>query len=447
MPWYLRKNNRYSVKEKKMNPGNSEETDISQVLGVDQSAPSHRRIKYLIILILLVAGAVTAVIIWKANQSDSGMQYMTQDVRRGNLTVTVTATGRLEPTNQVDVGSELSGIVAAVEADYNDRVRAGQILARLDTSKIEAQILRSNAALASAEANVQQTKATVIEAGNKLGRLKQVWEMSKGKVPSRDELGTAEAALQRAKALQAASEAAVAEARATLDVSETDLAKTVIRSPVNGIVLVRAVEPGQTVAASLQAPVLFTLAEDLTKMELLVNVDEADVGQVSDGLSAEFTVDAYPDRTYTARITQVRFGAQTVEGVVTYETVMSVDNSDLSLRPGMTATADIVVKKIENEILIPNAALRFTPPQKEQPGDLGLIDKLIPRRRRRPRSNGAAGAADKGFSKVWVLTEDSKQPVRPLSIKTGLSDGSFTAVIDGSLEPGQQVIVGMETVN
>ncbi|UCH81488.1 MAG: efflux RND transporter periplasmic adaptor subunit [Nitrospiraceae bacterium] len=430
-----------------MKTENSEETDIRQVLGVNQSAPAHRRRTYLIILSLLVAGAVTAVIMWKANQSESGMQYKTQEVRRGNLTVTVTATGRLEPTNQVDVGSELSGIVAAVEADYNDRVGAGQVLARLDTSKIEAQILKSKAALASAEANVQQTNATVIEAENKLARLKQVLEMSKGKVPSRDELGTAEAALQRAKALRAASEAAVAEARATLDVSETDLAKTVIRSPVNGIVLVRAVEPGQTVAASLQAPVLFTLAEDLTKMELLVNVDEADVGQVSDGQNAEFTVDAYPDRTYTAQITQVRFGAQTVEGVVTYETVMSVDNSDLSLRPGMTATADIVVKKIENEVLIPNAALRFTPPQKEQPEDVGLIDKLIPRRRRRPRGNGASGAANKGGPMVWVVTEDSKQPVRPLPVKTGLSDGSFTSVIDGSLEPGQPVIVGMETEN
>jgi HlyD family secretion protein len=444
-PWKPERNDRYSVKEKKMTARNSEEPDIRHVLGIDRSTPHRRKMKLWIILSVLVIGTVATVAMWKKNQTENGMLYKTQEVKRGNLTVTVTATGELEPTNQVDVGSELSGIVASVDVDYNDRVRTGQVLAKLDTSKIEAQILKSKAALASAEATVRQVKATVNEAENKLARLKQVLEMSKGKVPSKDELDTASAELQRAKAQQTGSEAAVAEARATLDVNETDLAKAVIRSPINGIVLVRAVEPGQTVAASLQAPVLFTIAEDLAKMELHVDVDEADVGQVRTGQSATFTVDAYPDRNFSARITQVRFGSQKVEGVVTYETILSVDNSDLSLRPGMTATAEIVVKKIDDAILVPNAALRFSPPEtgKEQESR-SLIDKLIPhRRRRRP---GAGRLAVNGGIRIWVMGKKDEGGITPVTVKTGASDGIVTVITGGALEPGQNVVVGMETL-
>ena len=428
-----------------MTVGNSEGPDIGQVLGLDQSSPHRRKLKIWIILAILVIGTVTAVVMWRTNGTENSAIYKTQEVKRGNLTVTVTATGRLEPTNQVDVGSELSGIVASVDVDYNDRVRAGQVLARLDTSKIEAQILKSKAALTSAEANVRQVKATVIETENKLARLKQVLEMSGGKVPSKDELDTAEAGLQRAKAQQAGAEAAVAEARATLDVNETDLSKSVIRSPINGIVLVRAVEPGQTVAASLQAPVLFTIAEDLAKMELHVDVDEADVGQVKKGQSATFTVDAYPDRDFSARITQVRFGSQKVEGVVTYETLLSVNNSDLSLRPGMTATAEIIVNKIDDAILVPNTALRFTPPAPGKEENVSFIDRLIPRRHRRPAGGGRPGG--NGGPRVWVMNEKGKGMITPITVKTGFSDGIHTAIADGALKPGQQVVVSMETVN
>jgi len=428
-----------------MKPKNEPETDITQVLGLDQPPGKSKVLRRLIIPALLVTAVVIAMIIWRTSNKADATQYRTQEVHRGNLTIMVTATGRVEPTNQVDVGSELSGIIETVDVDYNDRVKDGQVLATLDTSKLQAQVLKSKASLEAALARVRQTQATVSETKNDLARLKQVLEISGGKVPSQRELEAAEAALQRAQADEGSLEAAVAETRATLDANETDLEKAVIRSPINGIVLVRAVEPGQTVAASLQAPVLFTIAEDLTKMELHVDVDEADVGHVRKGQSANFTVDAYPERTYSAQITQVRFGALTVEGVVTYETVMSVDNSDLSLRPGMTATADITVSRIEDAVLIPNTALRFTPRMQEKESEnVGLIDKLIPRRRRRPR---ASGAANNEGPRVWVLTEDSKQPVRPLPVKTGLTDGSFTSIIDGSLEPGQKVIIGMETVN
>ena len=301
-------------------------------------------------------------IFWKKGNQSTAARYKTEEVRRGDLTVIVTATGTLQPTNKVEVGSELSGIIKSVEADYNSKVKVGQVLARLDTSKLEAQVTQSRAALESAKAKVLQAQATVKETRAKLAQFQKVRELSNNKVPSQSELDAAEAAFERAKADEASATAAVSQAQATLQANETDLSKSVIRSPINGIVLTRSMEPGQTVAASFTAPVLFTLAEDLTQMELHVNVDEADVGKVQEGQEATFSVAAYPDRTFEARIIQARYGSSTTSGVVTYETVLKVDNPDLSLRPGMTATADITVKKVENAILIPSAALRFTPP-------------------------------------------------------------------------------------
>jgi HlyD family secretion protein len=368
-----------------------------------------------------------------------GKQYKTEEVRKGDLIVKVTATGNLEPTNQVDVGSELSGIVRSVEVDYNDSVKVGQLLASLDTSKLEAQNLQAKAALASAKAKVLQTQATVKETRSYLARLKQVRQLSGSKVPSQYDLDAAEAAFERARADEASAVAAVSQAQAVLEANETDLAKSVIRSPINGIVLTRSVEPGQTVAASLQAPVLFTLAEDLTQMELHVAVDEADVGQVQGGQVAEFTVDAYPDRTFQARITQVRYGSKTTEGVVTYETILKVDNTDLSLRPGMTATADITVNKVENVLVMPNAALRFTPPaSKMRTSGRGLLGALLPRRpwRRPEKERGNSGNPNQ--QRIWTL--QGGQPV-PITVTIGATDGTMTEVIGGDIGPGTVLVV------
>ena len=299
------------------------ESDISQTLGIDQ-APGHRKHlrRWLLLALLAIAGLTMAAVTWKRLEKSNSIHYQTQKVQRGNLTVTVTATGTLEPTNQVDVGSEVSGTIETVEVDYNDQVKVGQVLARLDTDKLAAEVLQSKAALESARARVLEAQATVKEMRSELTRLNQVRELSNNKVPSQRDLDAAEAALERAQADEASAKAQVSEAQAALDFNETDLSKAVIHSPINGVVLTRSVEPGQTVAASLQAPVLFTLAEDLTQMELHVDVDEADVGQVQEGQEASFTVDAYPDRIFPARIRQVRYGAQTVDGVVTYETVL-----------------------------------------------------------------------------------------------------------------------------
>lgn len=420
--------------------------DISQTLGIDQSPGRKRHLKNWLVAALLIAGMTTGVV-WKTAEKSDSMQYKTQKAFRGDIVVTVSATGNLEPTNQVDVGTEVSGTVENVEVDYNDRVKVGQVLARLDTSKLEAQALKSKAALEAARAKVLETQATVSEMRDELARLRQVWELSNSKVPSQHDLDAAQAALHRAQAGEASAKAQVSEAQATLEANQTDLAKAVICSPINGIVLKRNVEPGQTVAASLQAPVLFTLAEDLTQMRLHVAVDEADVGQVQEGQEATFTVDAYPHRDFPARVMQVRYGSQTVGGVVTYETLLNVDNTDLSLRPGMTATAEITVEKVENAILVPNSAIRFSPPmkQKEAPADDGgILRKLLPRRRHRaPTRQSKDTPSDKRQQRVYTVQNGQ---LVPISISTGATDGNMTEVTGGDVAPGMELVVDMVKV-
>lgn len=368
------------------------------------------------------------------------VQYRSQEAREGDLTITVTATGNLEPTNQVEVGVEVSGTTKTVEVDYNDQVKAGQVLARLDTSKLKAQVLQARAALASARAKVLKAQSSVKQARSKLSQLLRARKLSGGRVPSQAEMDAAEAALQSARADEAGAEANVSEAKAALAVRETDLSKAVIRSPINGIVLSRHVEPGQTVAASLQTPVLFTIAEDLKKMELHVDVDEADVGQVKRGQEATFTVDAYPNRNFSAKVTEVRFSPKTVEGVVTYETLLTVDNSDLSLRPGMTATAAVVVKRLKDALLVPNAALRFTPlrPQKSAKENRGLLGALLPHRPRRKVPANRGKALLKGGGRlVWTLRNGKPAGV---PIRVGATDGQMTEVVKGKIKPGMPLL-------
>jgi HlyD family secretion protein len=250
---------------------------IHETLKLDKQTPAYKRAKVwgvAAIVAVLIAGGI----IFVYPKNDVTPQYKTAQAQQGKLIVSVTATGELEPVNQVDVGTEVSGTIETVPVDYNDRVKAGQVLARLDTDTLEAQVLKSQAALESARANLLEAQAGLVEARNELKRLKHVQELSGGKVPSRHDLDAAEAALNRAQAEEASAKAQIAEAKATLSVDQTNLSKAVIRSPINGIVLERKVEPGQTVAASLQTPVLFTLAEDLAQMELHVGVDDGHSG-------------------------------------------------------------------------------------------------------------------------------------------------------------------------
>lgn len=369
--------------------------------------------------------------------ADGGPAFRTAELNRGDLTVTVSATGTLQPTNQVDVGSELSGIVTQVLVEDNDTVKEGQVIAQLDTAKLKDAITSARAGLASARAGVLQSEATLSEARSNLARLEEVSRLSGGKVPSQAELDTGRATLARARADQAAAKAAVTEQQATLSSAETNLEKASIKSPINGVVLLRDVEPGQTVAASLQAPVLFTLAEDLAQMELQVNVDEADVGQVADGQDAAFTVDAYPNRRYPARITRVSYGSTTTDNVVSYVTTLEVGNDDLSLRPGMTATAEIVTVTKQSVLLVPNAALRFTPPASDASGGRSLVSRLMPRPPRSEATKTVKPANGSTERQVWVLRDG--RPVA-VSVTIGVSDGRMTEVVEGDLSVGDAVI-------
>lgn len=373
--------------------------------------------------------------------------YTTETVSRGNLVVKVSATGTLEPTNQVDVGSELSGLVEVVLAQENDHIEKGQVLARLDVSKLTDEITKSEATLASAEAKVLQTTATSQEASAKLDHLRDVFRLSGGKVPSTTELETADATLARARADVAGARAAVTEARAVLKSNQTNLAKASIQSPINGVVLKRKIEPGQTVAAAFETPVLFTIAEDLAQMELHVKVDEADIGQVQDGQSATFTVDAYPTRKFPAQIRRVGFGSQTTDGVVSYKTILSVNNDDLSLRPGMTATAEVTTVTREGALLIPNEALRFTPPA-DYPSSHssgGIVASLLPHPPEPPARKTAASSAKSGGQRVWLLRNG--EPAA-MDVTVGVTDGRYTEITGapaGGLEAGMQVITDVVT--
>ena len=383
--------------------------------------------------------------------------YATQPLRRGGLTVSVSATGNLAPTNEVEVGSELSGLITGVFVDNNDRVTKGQVLARLDTSRFLDTVNQSRAQLDSALAQVQQAEATAQQSRATLARLQEVYRLSRGKVPSATELDVARGDNARAIAGVATAQAAVGQARAVLSSAETQLAKASIVSPVNGVVLSRSIEPGQTVAASLNAPVLFKIAEDLSQMRLEVKVDEADVGQVAKGQRATFQVDAFPGRTFPALIERVDVGANasssstassstsssttsTSGSVVAYTARLTVDNRDLALRPGMTATADIVTAEKQDVLLVPNAALRFTPGSGAKSGG-GVTSMLVPRGPGR-RGGGAKGATIGRGSRqtIYVLGSDGKP--QPHDVTVGDTNGSETEVTGPDLRPGMAVITG-----
>jgi HlyD family secretion protein len=416
--------------------------NIEATLGVGAAVDRRRRVRRALLAAgLLLAAGVAAFFIVRSLTAAVPVVYRTEPVTRAPLTISVTATGSLQPLRQVNVGTEISGIIESVAVDDNDSVRAGQVLAIVNTDKLSAQAEQARASLRVAEAALQQSRATLLEARNTLGRLEQVRELSGGRVPSPLELEAAQAAVARAEAEEASRTAAIAQSRATLAGIESDLAKATIRSPIDGIVLDRQIDPGQTVAASFQTPTLFTLAEDLEQMKLSVDVDEADVGSVQVGQPATFTVDAYPGRTFESEVISIGNLSQTSGGVVTYETVLRVHNPDLLLKPGMTATADITVTAIDDALLVPNAALRYVPENlpvdpasEEAPARRGgLLGSLLPRppAQRPPPPAGPD-------QRVWVLENDAPAAVE---VRVGATDGIHTRVLDGELAPGTSVIV------
>lgn len=438
-------------------PAPTDAAELDEFLGAKPASPRAKFLKWgaIGVAVLLALWLLSKLI----GSSDAAPSYSTAPVERGSLRVTVSATGNLQPTNQVDVGSELSGTVTQVNVDNNDRVTRGQVLARLDTSRLQDAINQARAALASAQASVAQARATATQERADLNRLEEVRRLSGGKVPAPTELDAGRAEYQRALAAVQSAEANVAQARAQLSSDETQLSKAIIRSPVTGVVLSRQVEPGQTVAASLNAPVLFTIAEDLAQMQLEVKVDEADVGQVGAGQRASFQVDAFPGRNFAAAVKRVDVGANTGTStssssssatsssgqVVAYTAVLTVANPDLMLRPGMTATAEIITAEKNGVLLVPNAALRFSPEAAARAGqgEGGVTSVLVPRRP--GRRGGGDRERDVSIGRgsrqtVYVLGADG-QP-QPVQVTVGDSNGSQTEVSGRQLRPGVRVITG-----
>ncbi len=404
-----------------------------------QPSPRRRWLRYGLAALGLLALAEAAILLLQETAPESP-RFKTANLERGDLTVKVTATGQLQPVTQVDVGTEVSGTIDQVTVDFNDRVTQGQVLARLDPDTFRAKQRQSQAALLLAQASVTEAEVTVTETTSKLHRTQGL--IAK-RLSSPEELDTATAAAGRAEAALAVARAKVEQAQAQLDADTRTLEKSEIRSPIEGTVLKRQVEPGQTVAASLQTPVLFTLAEDLTQMELNVAVDEADVGQIQEGLSATFTVDAYPNRRFPATITQVRYAPETINGVVTYAALLVLDNHDLSLRPGMTATAEIIAREVKDALLVPNGALRFTPPSPAvtKTDSRGLVGMLLPSRPPSSRRNLVRDSGPGKGSRVWILKEGVPTAI---AVRTGVTDGNLTELLDGTLEPGIAVLVDLE---
>jgi HlyD family secretion protein len=423
---------------------NATNTDLATLLAEPGAVPWYRRRLWIATAALVVLASIG--IWWWLTQraADRAPRYNTQAVTRGSLTLTVTANGTLQPTRTVNVGSELSGTVLKVNVDVNDRIKKGQVLVVLDTAKLRDQILRSGAAVASTRAKVAQTGATIQEARATLGRLEEVARLSAGKVPSKAELDAGRATLARALADDGSARAGVRDAQAAASTDQINLSKASIVAPADGVILTRAVDPGNAVAASLQAVTLFTLAEDLSRLRLWVYVDEADVGSVKLGQNATFTVSAYLSRQFPARITRVGFGSTITDNVVTYLTYLDVDNADLSLRPGMTATATITAMKHDGALLVPNTALRFTPTSTATAVTKGgMLSSLTPRMPGGGNRRSAAARSNTAAARqLWVLRDGAAVAV---AVTPGISDGHLTEILAGELDVGMLVITDQKT--
>src|SRR5664279_4805378 len=349
------------------------DNDLHQTLEIGSGSRKWKRRAFWIaplVVLALCAGFFT--IRQKRVSAKATQHFRTEEARTGDLTVIVTATGQLKPTRTVDVGSQVSGIIDKVLVNYNDRVKAGEVIAKIDTTKLDAQVQQDKASLQSAHAKVDDAKVTVMETEAEYKRMLATRERSKAQIVSQHDLDTAKAAYDRAVVAVITAQASVTQAEANLKIDETNVDYAVIKAPVAGIVLSRSAEPGQTIAASFQVTTMFEIAEDLRKMILQVNVDEADVGKVRVGQHVLFTVDAYPGRQFPGTITAVRYNSTTTNNVVTYLAEISVNNDELLLRPGMTATANITVQSIQNALLVSNHALRFWPSTDEQSAARGF---------------------------------------------------------------------------
>lgn len=349
--------------------------------------------------------------------------YKTAKVERGDVVATVSATGNLSAVTTVQVGTQVSGTIYRLLVDYNTPVKKGQVIAEIDPALFRADVEQARGNLLSAQANLLKARATAAEATRTMERNRQ---LVKEGVVSQSDFDTAETGAQEAAAAVKAAEASVVQTRGALSRAETNLKNATIRSPVDGVVISRAVDVGQTVAASFQTPTLFTIAQDLTRMQIETSVDEADISRVRVGQQVTFTVDAYPDEKFNARVAQIRNAPVITQNVVTYVVVITVDNPDLKLKPGMTANVAVEVGKKEKVLKVPMAALRFKP---RADGDEG--------ERRAP--SGPAKAKREAGQQIFILSPE-KKPV-PVKVQAGLGNDSHVEIVSGALKEGDEVIV------
>lgn len=419
------------------------QADSSKLLGEKNIKPWFKRGRFWM-FVLLVLVIVLGGLYWYNQKQSNQVSYVFSDVKKGNLVIEVTANGTLKPIRTVSIGSELSGIVRDVKVDVNDEVKTGQVLIQLDDTKLKASVERAKATLALSKASLTEAKATLKEAQAKLNRFKEVRKLSGGKTPSKTEIDSQEALVAKAEASVISAEAKIVDSQEALKSAETDLLKTKIVSPIDGIVLARSVENGYAVAASLQAVELLQLATDMRQLELQADIDEADVGTVKPGLPAYFTVSAYPDRRFPAKLKKVAFGpnqSDKTDNVVTYVTYLDVKNPKLELRPGMTATANIRTVSLKDTLLVPNTALRFKPiaSQEESNATVSLFGP--PMRRSKVSKTAKDITGGSGIQKegtVYVFRENRLEPIK---LVVGYSDGKMTQVINGDIKAGDQVVI------
>jgi len=470
------------------------------------------RHKYLWLLLLMIA-AVSGFGTWRLYTVKADKpSYLLGTVERGDIVTQVAATGTLAAVTTVAVGTQVSGTIAELDADYNSEVKKGQLLAKLDQDLFRTQVEQAEASVRSAEATVNDDVASIanskanlekarVDLIDKQRKFKRQKELFDEQLIAQDDLDTAQAAMDAAVASLAAAQAGIdsaqahlkadqarlVQAQASLQTAQVNLDHTIITSPISGTIISRNVDRGQTVAASFSSPTLFTIGEDLTKMQVNTNIDEADVGKIKAGMDATFTVDAYPGATFHGTISQVRLAAATVQNVVTYNALIDVPNPQLKLKPGMTANVKILIEKAENVLELPNAALRFKPSLTDQEmadafkrageerywefykrmnsghtqGDSQVAGRPMamgfngaPNRNNSANAAATAGtvgnanAGDAGHGRrvaVWVVGED-KLP-RPVVVRLGLTDGVHTEVQDGKLQEKEQIIIGLEGGN
>jgi HlyD family secretion protein len=373
--------------------------------------------------LVVLGGGVAGVMVYRNANTNKQPKFVTATLEKGRIVARVTATGTLSALVTVQVGSQVSGRIAEIYADFNSPVKKGQVIAKIDAQIFAAAVEQARANLAAANGQLVKAKAQAVDAERQYGRAKQLRDE---KLVAQADLDTAQSNAEAMRAQVSANEGAVQQARAALNQAGVNLAYTTIVSPINGVVISRSVDVGQTVASAFQAPTLFTIAEDLKKMQVDTNVAEADVGKLAPGMDATFTVDAYPTERFRGKVRQIRNAPQTVQNVVTYDAVIDVDNSALKLKPGMTANVTFVHAEKDDVLKVPNSALRWKPPAEV----LGKVDGGVPTLRRRDNPAG-----DK--RNVWALKGD--RPVM-VPIKIGVTDGTVTEVVEGDLKPGDQVI-------